>query len=250
MSKKERLEDILALLKKYGYVSVQYLTEALHYSTATINRDLNYLQDQRLVKRSYGGVELTQGGSVPLPFRYHKMRVAKNHIAKCAAEFIQNGDTVFIDGTTTTQRMGQYLTDRRDLTVITNNMALAAYLSRFAVKVICLGGTVSEPPSMLMGHETVDNAARFHADKTFISAGGITEDGRIAGGSQYYYLHRTMMANSTASYLLADHSKVCANFSQTELTCGDFDVVICDYRFSDEVKQHYPNTRFVTAQEG
>ena len=74
MYQKARLDAILKEVKRYGYVTVKYLVGALHYSNATINRDLNALQRQGKILRTHGGVEYIDGGaSVPLPFRYHKM---------------------------------------------------------------------------------------------------------------------------------------------------------------------------------
>ena len=61
MSKKIRQEQILQILKKQGYVTVRYLSDTLQYSVATINRDLNAMQRQGLIKRSYGGVEAETG---------------------------------------------------------------------------------------------------------------------------------------------------------------------------------------------
>jgi len=62
MSQKERLDSIIELLHKNGFVTVKFLTEELHYSTATINRDLNMLQNQQIVRRIYGGAELYKAG--------------------------------------------------------------------------------------------------------------------------------------------------------------------------------------------
>ena len=50
MYQKERLENIMNIMKKYNYVTVKFLVEELHYSTATINRDLNVLANQKLIK--------------------------------------------------------------------------------------------------------------------------------------------------------------------------------------------------------
>ena len=69
MFQTERIEAIMNILKKNGYVTVKYLTEELKYSNATINRDLTIMEKQKLVKRSYGGVELLEKTSIPLPFR-------------------------------------------------------------------------------------------------------------------------------------------------------------------------------------
>lgn len=113
MYQKERIDTILSILKLNGYVSVKYLTEQLHYSTATINRDLNLMQKEGLVTRSYGGVELIKGKGVKLSFRYHLMKPIKNKIGKAAADLIKDGDTIFIDGTTTTEYIGKYLLSKK-----------------------------------------------------------------------------------------------------------------------------------------
>ena len=101
MSTKLRQDAILDILSKQGYVSVQYLTEILHYSTATINRDLNALQNKKLVVRSHGGVELCQSQYIPIFFRSHKMQVEKRNIGRTAAGYVKDGDVIFIDGSTT-----------------------------------------------------------------------------------------------------------------------------------------------------
>ncbi|MBQ8752701.1 MAG: DeoR/GlpR transcriptional regulator, partial [Clostridia bacterium] len=158
MYQKIRQEAILDILRKEGYVTVAYLTQQLHYSTATINRDLNTLARQGFLRRSYGGAELVDNHSVKLPFRYHKLKTEKRLIGQAAAALIQPGDVVFIDGTTTTQSMAPYLTDIERLTGITNNLALAEFLSSEGLDAVCLGGRVVEPPSMVCDATTVRQA--------------------------------------------------------------------------------------------
>ena len=244
MSIKLRQEAILDILQKQGYVSVRYLTEVLHYSTATINRDLNALQNQNLIKRSYGGVELVKTKSVPLPFRYHKMKTEKRHIGKAAASFVQDGDTIFIDASTTTQYMAQYLIDKKDLTVITNNIALVAFLAEYKIRVICLGGEVVEIPNMLNGTETVENAEKYRADKLFLSSGAISPDGVIGSGI-YYLLHRVMLRNSKKIFYLADHDKVRHEYKTILCDLSRVDYIISDYSFSPETKALDPDTGFI-----
>ena len=96
MYQKERLERILDFLNRNGFATVKELTELLHYSTATVNRDLNALEQMKKIKRSYGGAEPVKDKSVPLPFRYEKMKAAKKRIGKAAAALIEDGDTVFL----------------------------------------------------------------------------------------------------------------------------------------------------------
>lgn len=244
MYQKERLDGIIKILEEYGYVTVKFLTAALHYSNATINRDLNVLQKQKIIKRSYGGVELIEHKAVPLPFRYHIMKAEKRKIGRRAAEFIEDGDTVFIDGSTTCEYMADFLAEKSGVTVVTNNIALAAKLSEKGVTVICLGGKIVEPPSMLSGPDTVENAEKYHADKTFFSTGAIDEDGRIGTSDVYYLLLKTMVKNSDQIYYLVDHEKRHPVSKKYLFDVGKVDCVISDYDFGKELQKQYPDTKF------
>lgn len=248
MYQKERTEQILRILQKNGYVTVRYLTEELHYSTATVNRDLNLLAGQKLVRRTYGGVELAKITAVPLPFRYHQMKTVKHHMARLAAAKIEDGETVFIDGSTTTQGIGQFLVGRK-IRVISNNMALVSFLADSGVEAICLGGKVSEAPSMLDGPDTVENAMRYRADRMFFASGGFTDDGEISGDELYYLLHHAMAARSAWVCYMADHEKRGRLTSKVTFTFSDMDCVISDYDFPADLRAKYPDTEFVTADE-
>ncbi|MBR5459744.1 MAG: DeoR/GlpR transcriptional regulator [Clostridia bacterium] len=210
---------------------------------------MNILEKQKLVHRTYGGVELVEKKGVTLPFRYHKMKSAKARLARVAAELVRDGDTVFLDASTTTEYISHYLVDKKDITVITNNIAMVSFLSDRGVNVICLGGRVVEPPSMLSGEDTVDMAERYNADICFFSTGGFTRDGIIEGSFVYGQLHRVMRRNSKRVWYVADHDKLKDFFSQNLFDFGSVDGVISDYRFEDEVKRKYGECRFVTVEK-
>lgn len=247
MYQNERLDEILKIITRYKYVTVRFLTDELHYSTATINRDLNILAEQKLITRHYGGAELADNKGVPLRFRHHKMRAAKNKLGKAAAELIEDGDTVFIDATTTTQCIAQYITDKKDITVISNNMALIAYLSEYGINCICLGGAVNEAPSMLCSMDTIEMVLKYRADKHFFTSGGVTTDGRILGGEKYAMLRKAMTDNSEKSYYLVDHAKYAKPLGiRTWCTLGEISAVISDFDFPEETKGKYKNTDFIT----
>ena len=248
MYQSERLELILEILKNNGYTTVKYLTEQLHYSNATVSRDLALLEARKLVKRSYGGVELAENHSTPLVFRYHKMKSSKMKVAKKAAELINDGETVFIDAATSTQYIGHYLEGKRDLTVITNNMALAIYLGDLGINVICLGGGIIEAPSMLSGSLTVENAKKLHADKMFFSTGGIDDMGNIASGETYRLLHLTMAENSDKIYYLLDREKLHFNGNMYLFDLSEVDGVIADFDLRSKLKKEYPDTEFILAK--
>ncbi len=245
MSYRDRQKQIIEILEKQGYVTVKYLTDALHYSSATINRDLNALQSQQLVTRSYGGVELVRAPYVPVFFRTHKMHAEKKYIGRAAASYVKDGDTIFIDGSTTAQCMEQYLIHRKNLTVVTNNIVLAANLSEYEIKVVCLGGTIVEAPSMVYGTETVENVSHYKVDKMFFSTAAVSSDGLIASGL-YDLMLRAVAKHAEEVFYLVDHKKIDLPFNGILWDLGDVDCVISDCEFSEEVKERYPKTRFET----
>ena len=247
MYQKERLDGILHIVEKYGYVTVKYLVSELHYSNATINRDLNALEEQKLIKRTYGGVELAVKKETVLPFRYHQMKGEKMKICKAAAELVNDGDSIFIDASTTTEYMMRFLTEKKNITVITNNMAIVTYLSEHNIRVICLGGEVKEPPCMLDGAVTVENAMRYHVDKLFFATGYVSEEGKIGAGEAYYLLQRVMSENADEVYYLADHEKLERSIQVRRVIMDLSKVkgVITDFDFPEKTKKKYPQTQFI-----
>ena len=245
MYPKERTDRIMEILRKNGYVTVKYLVEILHYSNATINRDLNILENLNLIKRSYGGAELAEITSIPLEFRYQKMKSVKRKLAKFAAEIIDDGDTVLIDGSTTCEGMGAFIAEKKDVTVITNNMLLAENLSEYGVCTICSGGNIVEVPNMLGGEDAVRTAMRYKTDKMFFSTWMFNEIGEIGESSSIYTLFReAAMSNADKVYYLADHSKLNAEAKYTVADFSDISAVITDYVFDNEIKQKFSETIF------
>lgn len=244
----KRIDTILNIIKEQGYVTVKYLCEELHYSTATINRDLNDLQRQKHIIRHYGGAELAEQKGTPLVFRYHKMRPVKRLIAERAAALVQDGMTVFIDGSTTAQCMGSYLKTRRGLTVITNNLNLASHLSEAGIRCICLGGTIIESPYMICDGTTVQQLGTYTMDLAFFSTGGMSSTGAIYGGDAYFELHRTMIKNAEKSVFLIDHQKIDVRTDRILCDLSGVDVVVTDWAVPDGVKATFADTCFLQVE--
>lgn len=247
MYPQERQEEILKILEKHNYVTVAHLIDTLCYSSATINRDLNALEKRGLIRRSYGGVESLAGRAVPVEFRLHKQHHAKEMIARRAAELVQDGDTIFIDGSTTAQFMGPHLVEKERLTVITNNITLASYLSERGVTCIVLGGKIVEVPSMTGDLDTLAMARSYRADKMFFSTGSVTDDGVICCGGFYHELHRVMINNAKESVYLIDNEK-CV-FTSLKILCdfSEMSYVISDHDFT-HLSEQFPNTTLITVK--
>lgn len=243
---KNRRDMILDIIKENGFVTVKYLCEKLHYSTATINRDLNYLKNQNLIVRKGGGAEPVQQKFPPFVFRHDKMKTVKNRLAMEAIKFITDSMTIFIDGSTTTQFIGKYLTKFKDLKVITNNLSLVPFLSNEGIEVICLGGRIIERPFVVGGFEAVLQAETYNADVYFFSTSSVAFDGIINCGECEFSLHKARMKNSKKQIYLADSSKIDLQASRNLCSFGDISTVISDYNFSSETKNRYPDTEFIS----
>lgn len=250
MPPKPRRDEILYILNKQGFATVKELVVLLRYSSATINRDLNAMEKAGLVKRSYGGVEATAAKKFPpLPLRYDLKKKEKRHIGKAAAAFVEDGDTLFIDASTTTSYLENFLESKKNLHVITNNMLLAIHLSEKGIRVTVTGGNVVERPSMLSGNAAIETVRCFRADKMFFSTGAFNEQGDIHGGDTYYTLHRTMLKCANKVYFLADSDKRSSGFSQVLCTFAEVSAVISDFEFPDRTKSLYPETQFIHVEE-
>ncbi len=245
MYSKERLERIMKIVEEYNYVTVKYLVKTMNYSNATINRDLKTLENQGRIKRTYGGVELIKTKAIPMEFRYHKMKHEKRLIAKAAAKFIDDGDIIFIDDSTTTHFLKDFIFDKTNLTVITNNISLVMRLSECGIKVICLGGTLNEAPHGLYSELTIENVKSFRADKMFFSSTSFYANGNVGGGRLPFY--KGMMENSKEIFYLADRDKFNKDAPMIVCTFDDIDYIVSDFDFSDEAKSKF-NCNFVKAQ--
>ena len=248
MYQTERMDEILRILKKYHYVTVDYLVEKIRYSPASIRRDLTLLEKQGLVKRSYGGVEIKADLSTPFKFRQHSMKSAKNSIASCAAELVKDNDTVFIDGSSSAQYLGHFLTNKKGITVITNNMLLASQLKESGINTYCTGGYVSELPGILAGEITNNTFSMFHADIMFFATSG-TNNGVIYGGSEVYFQHhRIMLQNSDKCVYLCGSDKIGKTQKVICATLDDVDYFISDVEMPEDIVNKYKNTKFINAK--
>lgn len=250
MYRKERFDRITAIAEARGFVTVKTLTNELHYSTATVNRDLNILSQMGRIRRTAGGVEPIKTRGIPLPYRYEKMKPEKKRIARVAASYIKDGDTVFIDGSTTCQYMGEYLLEKKDITVVTNNIALAAFLSESGVSVTVIGGKVVEPPAMLSGDLAVENAMHLSVDKFFFSPGCMSSDGNVCAlGTTYVLLDIVLAERAKETFLLVDHDKIDVPHKRVMFDCAAVKYVISDYEFNTATQERYKDTVFITVGE-
>lgn len=245
MYQKERLERILEIVNARGFTTIKELMSELFYSNATIHRDVVALENAKKIKRINGGIEPIKEIRVPLPFRYDKMKDAKIRISKKAVSLINDGETVFIDGSSTTQYMSHYLLVKKEIHVITNNISLASFLADNNVKVTVLGGEIVDSPYITSGLGEIDALVNIKIDKMFFSCNGFDDNGNIYAET-FFYLYKCARRLSQKTYQLADSSKHDSNDEKKiAMRFSDVDFLISDYDFPEKIKSEFYNTQFI-----
>lgn len=219
----ERRRDILRLIQENSSVSVDDLAARFAVSSSSIRRDLNELSRQGLVQRTYGGAIVPAEPSSEPPFN---VRVVSHHeekerIGKAAAALVQPGDTIFIDGGTTTHCMVGYLSplpaersngkDGR-ITVVTYGLNIVQrLLDQEGVTVILVGG-ILHPPTQTFGGVFAGaslDAFNIRFDKAFMAASGVSaEAGVTNAGFEEILIKRWAIRSARQTILLADSSKI------------------------------------------
>jgi DeoR/GlpR family transcriptional regulator of sugar metabolism len=208
------------LIEKDDRVSVTELAAHFDVSRATIRRDLNQLNDSGLLTRTYGGA-LAPGG-IARPERvadeasFDERKVAhydeKDRIGRFAAALVQPGETIFIDGGTTTECMVPYLAGKAGLTVVTFGLNIInRLLTCENLTVIVIGGTLHRGSLTMGGILALDNMQAYNMrfDKAFLAAGGISAEGGITNASlEQIPIKRRAIEAAHTTILLADASKV------------------------------------------
>ena len=137
--------EVCKIVFKRKYMSIVELSEVLNVSQSTIRRVLNRLQSKKLVERSHGGVRavLTDNVAPNFVLRKHTNATQKKMIALKALKLIKEGDVIFLDGSTSTYFMAEYLNEFDNATVITNGIDTLVALAGCGVNAISTGGCVS-----------------------------------------------------------------------------------------------------------
>ena len=206
----ERRRIILEELQQNKQVDVAQLKNHFDVSEVTLRKDLRYLESKNLLIRSRGGamvpVKIAEDLSV-------KKRMVinlelKKQIASKASTLIQDGDIIIIDSGTTLMQIADHLKKIKRLTVITNALDIAFKLSGFSnLKIIVPGGILREKSCSLVGVTAIENMQMFRADKYFVSADGINEEGLFTSNLEEGQIAKLIMSNAKENIVLVDSSK-------------------------------------------
>ncbi len=226
----ERQESILSMLREQKFVGVNELSALLYTSPSSIRRDLNALQARGLVVRSYGGVMLATDHTTaePLLWRWESNKAQKKRIAEQAATLLEDRMTIFLDSSTTASFLTEHLAQRKELTILTNNLKTAQMLVEKGVQTYCLGGHVLPCSTAMGGDYTLRMLQNFHADLLFFSSFALSSDGVISDSNpEENAVRKAMLPLAECRVFLCDSSKF--NRRATHRLCSIREIEYCFY---------------------
>ena len=248
MFRNERKNEILKILSVQDYVTVAELSKLLYTSESSIRRDLMELEQETLVVRSYGGVELAKSNarSVPFALRLHSRIREKKLMAEKAAALVGEKDIVFLDQSSSALFLAQELFRTRRVTIVTNNLEILCTDQPAGVTVYSTGGRVSGYRRCLIGENATNVFSGMRADFAFFSSEALSPEGSIYDNSlEEVTVKNAMMRNAAKNVFLCDSAKFdkYAGYKQCDLR--DIDCLVSEGEIPEKFRQLAPNTQFL-----
>lgn len=235
----ERRQTILEIIQEQGSATVEQLIEVTGTSQCTIRRDLDKLAATGLVSRTHGGAVLNKE-STSFEHLYSEKRALnlaeKRRIGKVAAEMVVDGESLILDSGSTTLEIARNLTNKKNLTIITNDLMIATEIQYDpTTEVMVTGGSLRPGFNVLCGAVAEAFLRTVNVNKAFISGDAIDlARGLTNANFAEAALKSLMTAAARKVYLALDHSK----FGKTSLArvqgIDAFDAIITDNGLSSE----------------
>lgn len=210
MFAEERQDKIAVLLEERGSARVTELSEYFNVSEATIRRDLQEMEEKRLLRRTHGGAVKFDITNFEPYFsdKKNERNEEKTAIGELAANMIKDGDTIILDSGTTTLEIAKHI-NTQNITVITNSVDIAVELmNRGNVEIIVTGGILRNSTRAMVGHICENTYKNFRVDKAFIGANGISiKEGITTPNIIEAQAKKAMVECANKIIIVADNSK-------------------------------------------
>jgi DeoR/GlpR family transcriptional regulator of sugar metabolism len=205
-----RLDNLRELIRGKGVIRVEEICSQLRVSPATVRRDLDQLEEAGTIRRVHGGAVSVES-RLEEPLFDDKASIAareKNRIAQAALQFVEPGDTIYLDGGSTVLEFAQLLHDRTNLTVVTNSLRAAHELAGRGPRLILIGGELRRLSQTMVGPLTRCVLQELHVDKAFMGTIGLTlNEGLTTTDPSEAYTKELVMRQARQVILLADSGK-------------------------------------------
>lgn len=234
-----RQQAISSYLTQKGFTTVAELCEMFSVSEMTIRRDLDELQKQGLLKRTYGGATATEYSffEVSLRAKMTQYVAEKARIGKAAAELVKNEQTVILNGGTTTYQVAKNLVNHKRITLVTNAINIASDLLVCSqINILVAGGILSKSSACLIGPQTNAFLKEVRGDILFLGVEGIHPDGGLMVPDVIEAdTNRALVKAAEKIVVVADRSKLGRNALFTITPIDEVDLIITDRDAPQEI---------------
>ncbi len=232
----ERRSRLLEMVRTLQFASLPQLVDHLGVSESTIRRDLELLEEQGVTRRIHGGVLFV--GSAAKVSHFEALDPAqwglKRAIARCAATLVEDGDTILLDGGSTTYEVARLLVGR-PLHVVTNSLPVAnLFASNANSDLVLIGGNVCPRTGVVRGPYADQMLSQVRVRKTILSTAAVCEEGFFNNNMLLIETERAMMRAGTEVIVVVDSSKFDNQSLGHVCALGTVDHVVVDSQISDE----------------
>lgn len=228
----ERKSEILATLQREKSVLVAELSQKYNVTEETIRRDLDKLEKEGYVKKTYGGAVLNKNTSVEIPFKVREKtnKKEKQTIARLVQGVIEEGESIMLDSSSTSLMVARNLKQYKKLTVITNSVEILLELSNCKnIKVLSTGGELRESALSLGGRQAEQMLQRYNVDKAVLSCKGVSMEKGITDSNEPEAQIKSTMRECAKTTIWAIDSTKFDNISFVQLAkFRKGDIVVTD----------------------
>lgn len=238
----QRIEDIKEYIYQNKTVTLDQICDHFQVSKSTLRRDLASILQSSDIKKIYGGVTaLPKKELVSFEERNISNLDSKRRIAKTAAAYVQDDDIIFIDSGTTTLPIIDFIKDKVNITILTNNVEIILQAIPYNnINIISLSGTLNRKTLSFTGSSAALVLQNYNISKAFMASTGFSIASGLTNSSPSESdIKRMAVQRSQQIYLLADSGK-CGNVSLiTYCDLNKVDVLITDAELSQEYSDYF-----------
>ncbi|MDL4914496.1 MAG: DeoR/GlpR family DNA-binding transcription regulator [Enterobacterales bacterium endosymbiont of Blomia tropicalis] len=212
-----------------GAIRIEDITERFGISLMTAHRDIDEMVERGLLHKSRGVVSATPTSLVESSDIYRATRQLeeKQAIAEIAASYLETGQAIFLDDSTTVLQMARLLPAKAPLTVITNSLTLMSELKNVRdITLLGLGGQFHNWCNAFMGRMTRNEIASLRADMFFVSMSAIIDDTVFHQSAETVETKRAMFDAAQKRILMMDNTKFERRALHSFAHLNEFDAVI------------------------
>lgn len=238
----QRQQSILDEIKKKHVISITELASILDVSHMTIRRDIQKLEEDGLVVQVSGGVKASNR-ILNEPTHYDKALIysdEKRKIGKLAASLIAKDSCIYLDAGTTSLALCEYIKDRDDLTVVSNDFEVINYLIKNSkLQLIHTGGVVLAKNLSTVGHLAANTIASLKIDLAFLSASSFDNTSATSPDMNKVIVKQAVIKASSKKVLICDSSKYKQVATFVTFDMKDLDAIISDDKLDKEAQESF-----------